>query len=84
MTPRTTLEMISSFVLSVPGKIKSYEFDYNHDERNIVIPVPLCSMITPIYTVTNCLGRDRKAARAKTKIPIPHAENTAVVTSKNN
>ena len=38
------------------------------------------SRMTPKYTVTNCLGKERIAARQKTMIPIPHVEKTAVVT----
>lgn len=38
------------------------------------------SRITPKYTVMNCLGRERIAARQKTMIPIPHVEKIAVVT----
>ncbi len=38
------------------------------------------SRMTPKYTVTNCLGKERIAARQKTMMPIPHVEKTAVVT----
>lgn len=43
-------------------------------------PSALCSRITPRYTVMNCLGMERIAAIENTIIPIPHVENTAVVT----
>lgn len=39
------------------------------------------SINTPRYTVTNCLGSEKKAASANVKTPMPHVENTAVVTT---
>jgi hypothetical protein len=37
-------------------------------------------MITPMYTVASCFGKDKKAAAANVHTDIPHVENTAVVT----
>lgn len=39
-----------------------------------------CSIITPRYTVINCFGNERIAARQNTMMPMPQVENTAVVT----
>ena len=44
------------------------------------VPLLEFRMMTPKYTVISCLGSERKAARLNTRIPIPHVENTAVVT----
>lgn len=37
--------------------------------------------MTPIYTVANCFGEDKNAARANIHTLMPHVENTAVVTN---
>ncbi len=37
--------------------------------------------MTPIYTVANCFGKDRNAARENIHTLMPHVENTAVVTN---
>ena len=37
-------------------------------------------MTTPRYTVMSCFGSERRAARLNTMMPMPHVENTAVVT----
>jgi hypothetical protein len=39
-------------------------------------------MMTPMYTVANCFGKDKNAAREKVHTLMPHVENTAVVTDK--
>jgi hypothetical protein len=39
------------------------------------------SIMTPIYTVANCFGEDKNAARANIHTLMPHVENTAVVTN---
>lgn len=44
------------------------------------IPFLDCSRMTPRYTVINCLGSERNAARQNTKMFMPQVANTAVVT----
>ena len=45
---------------------------------NVRFPDP--SMMTPMYTVANCFGKDNNAARANIHTLMPHVANTAVVT----
>jgi hypothetical protein len=40
-------------------------------------------MMTPIYTVANCFGKEKNAARANIHTLMPQEENTAVVTDIN-
>jgi hypothetical protein len=51
----------------------------DHNEKG-PLPLALCFKITPRYTVINCFGIDKIAAKEKTTMPIPHVEKTAVVT----
>lgn len=39
-------------------------------------------MITPMYTVASCFGKEQNAAKANVHTDIPHVEKTAVVTCK--
>jgi hypothetical protein len=39
-------------------------------------------MITPMYTVASCFGREQNAAKANVHTDIPHVAKTAVVTCK--
>ena len=38
--------------------------------------------MTPMYTVANCLGKDKNAARANVHTLMPHEAKTAVVTDE--
>jgi hypothetical protein len=42
---------------------------------------PEPSIMTPMYTVANCFGEDKNAARANIHTLMPHVANTAVVTN---
>jgi hypothetical protein len=46
----------------------------------VCVPESDCAMITPRYTVINCLGRERIVAALNVKNPMPHVEKTPVVT----
>jgi hypothetical protein len=43
---------------------------------NVHFPDP--SIMTPIYTVANCLGKDKNVARANIHMLMPYVANTAV------
>jgi len=45
---------------------------------DVLFPAP--SMMTPMYTVANCFGKDKNAARENVHTSMPHEAKTAVVT----
>src|SRR6266436_3246196 len=47
---------------------------------NVRFPDP--SMMTPMYTVASCFGKDKNAAKENIHTFMPHVANTAVVTNK--
>jgi hypothetical protein len=50
-------------------------------EREVYnVRVPDSSMMTPRYTVANCFGKDKNAAKANVNTFMPHVAKTAVVT----
>ena len=50
---------------------------YQKKAYNSRFPAP--SIMTPMYTVANCLGKDKNAARANVHTFMPHKAKTAVV-----